>query len=95
MMDYARESVHTHEGPISCSTLDYIMLPNDMSDNINNYMVKDDHALNTSDHFLVSVVCNMVGLAKTRHGDHTSKRIRWDKLTSLGIKERYQVITIT
>ena len=92
MMDIASGPVFTHEGPMSCSTLDYILLPNEMYSNTIRCMVEGDHPLNTSDHSPVSVICSISGLTKTKHVDRTSNRIRWDKLTSQGIKEKYQEV---
>ena len=89
MLDLATGPVHTHEGPNSYSTLDYILIPIVIMRHISKCHVEDNHPLNTSDHSPVSVECIINGLTHTRCVDHVSDRIRWDRLTPLDIGERY------
>ena len=89
MLDLTTGSVHTHEGPNSYSTLDYILIPNVIRRYISKCYVEDNHPLNSSDHSPVSAKCVIHGLAHTKSSDHVSDRIRWDKLTPLSIKESY------
>ena len=89
MMDYATGPVYTHVGPMSRSTLDYLMFPEELGNNIIECCVEDDHILYTYDHYPVHTVCNLEGLTVNKVCDYVSERIRWDRLTADDLNVNY------
>ena len=95
MMDFATGPVFTHVGPLSRSTLDYMMFPDELRDNIIECCVKEDHMLNISDHYPVHTVCSLDGLIVNKVHDYVSERIRWDTLTVGDLNMNYRDVIST
>ena len=94
MMDYTTGPVFTYVGPMSTSTLDYILFPEELVNNIITCRVEDEHILNTADHYPVNAVCKLEGLTVNKVCDYVSERIRWDRLTTGDLNDKYlDVIT--
>ena len=90
MQNYATGPVSTHYGPNSESTLDYILVPYEIADNVTACSVKNEHPLNTSDHSVVSVRLRKSGLSKVTVHEPKSERVKWSKLGTEGINTHFR-----
>ena len=80
--------VNTHSGPTGASTIDYICIPEEMSDRLVKCSVSDNDPLNTSDHESVHITLNIDKLPQMQ-ADPIAKTHRWDKLTPQAIHDTY------
>ena len=94
-MDSATGPADTFVGPLSSSTLDYILVPSSMTDGVRSCFVEDEHPLNTSDHLLIFIRCLVKGLTVSKEGDFVSEKIRWDKLTTDDLRAKYTDVIST
>ena len=80
--------VNTHFGPTGASTIDYLCIPEEMSDRLIKCSVSDNEPLNTSDHVSVHITLNIDKLPQIQ-ADPIVKTRRWDKLTPQAIHDTY------
>ena len=87
MTSISTGSVNTFESHNGKSTLDYIMIPNFVQDCILKCHVGAQEAVNTSDHFPVSVTLNVGKIPRLVIPVKSKERIRWDKWDSTKIRQ--------
>ena len=81
----------THEGPTGCSTLDYVLVPNSLTNEVSEIVTEEEHPLNCSDHNPVRCKLKISSLRFNHHsgrGDMCNKR--WDKLGEVEMFKAYR-----
>ena len=73
--------VCTHFGPLGCATLDYILIPKSLKEEVKTCVVGPESNLNCSDHIPVRVTLNIEMEACKYVESGRPKVIRWDKWT--------------
>ena len=89
LSEKATGPTNTYEGPTGTSSIDYIMVPPELTDRIISCRVIDYTVLNTSDHLPVQITLN-VSHIKNHQKERINNRIkRWDKLGPEEIYTKY------
>ena len=89
MLSETRGPLATYVGPVSETTIDYIMAPEFLIDNIKNCHVIQDECNNTSDHRPVKVTLEVGDLIAHTFQTETKGRINWAKMDPLDIVNMY------
>ena len=83
-------SISTYEGHNGSSTIDYIMIPRYMVNNVVSCFTGSNPGLNTSDHLPVEMCLRVDLLPRTIEIQGNAHRLRWDKLNADQMAETYQ-----
>ena len=85
---YATGPVDTYYGPTGQSCIDYILIPNAWEHVVENWIVKGEEVLNTSDHYPVQVTLNIGSQGAFENDANKAKLKRWDKLSASELYEK-------
>ena len=85
--------VHTYEGPFSESTLDYVMIPHNMRQQVINSRVAVDEILNTSDHRPVEITLDLKDLIPKSFDIQKEGKLKWSKINPMNFDNPYRVET--
>ena len=89
MLKKTKGPIETYVGPVSGSTIDYIMIPLHLTDNIKSCRVIQDECNNTSDHRPVTLVLDVGKLMPRTFEIETKSRLNWSKLKQEDISRLY------
>ena len=81
--------VDTHFGPTGQSCIDFIALPEGLSEHLQTCVVFEDDAINTSDHNPVSAVIDFGSMPRICRSYEASKKVKWGKVDSETMAARY------
>ena len=87
----ARGPVDTFYGPNGSSSIDYILLPNEMVDKVLTCETLDFESLNGSDHIPVTCTINIGHIKSPNVPINHKKKIRWDKLSPRDMFLKYTI----
>ena len=89
MLETTTGPVETYGNGSNMSCIDYILIPDDIRDRLLQSSVAPYCALNTSDHLPVMIHIDLGDVIRTTTKTRSKGRIRWDKLTSVDMYNRY------
>ena len=79
----------THYGPTGSSCLDYVLVPKHITDKVLSCTVLEEEALNTSDHYPVSVKIDVGSIELQVIEVNAARNVKWNKLSSETINDKY------
>ena len=85
----AKGSPYTFYGNNGKSCIDYVVVPNDFMEYVQDCLTLEYDSLNTSDHVPVVATFNMGCVPKTNIEIKSKKKLRWDKLSQENMKIKY------
>ena len=90
LMSKSTGSRRTYEGHNGSSTIDYVMIPEYLRDNVISCHTGNNYALNTSDHLSVEVNLALTLLPRCIELETQQQKLRWDKLHNNQMLGNYQ-----
>ena len=90
LTDIATGQIDTYEGHNGRSMIDYIMVPEYISNRVIRCHTGQNEALNTSDHLPIEATLNIDTLPRYVEYPGAQKRIRWDRCSDEFLRDNYQ-----
>ena len=89
MQPYANGPINTFNGGMGSSAIDFIAIPQSISDQVVKCDVIRDDIMNTSDHFVVRLVLNITCSTMIPTCQQTTGSIKWGKIKAETIMHKY------
>ena len=90
LLDRSTGNINTFECHNGTSTIDYIMIPEFLVNNIVKCHTGRGECDNTSDHFPIELELNVESLPRSLSEENKSPRLKWHKLTNTQLCDEYQ-----